>query len=104
MGELTEIRSRVRNGPAFFQFTISIVNPHVCTGSVFDDVNSTAVGDAFCGYIEHFAALGITGGCNVTPPLYCPDNYVTRAQMAVFLTSALDTVSIPRTQYFVSFR
>lgn len=69
---------------------------YVCTGSVFDDVNSTALGDVFCGYIEHFAALGITGGCNVTPPLYCPDNYVTRGQMAVFISSAI----APRTQYF----
>jgi hypothetical protein len=73
---------------------------YLCSGLVFGDVSSTSVGDAFCGYIEHFAALGITGGCNVTPPLYCPDNYVTRAQMAVFLTSALDTVSRPRTQFF----
>ena len=30
-------------------------------------------------------AAGITGGCSVTPKLYCPDASVTRAQMAVFL-------------------
>ncbi len=79
-------------------FVLATVSPaqYVCTGSVFDDVSSTNVGDAFCGFIEHFASLGITGGCNVTPPLYCPDNYVTRSQMAVFISSAI----APRTQYF----
>ncbi len=28
---------------------------------------------------------GITGGCGTNPLIYCPDNYVTRAQMAIFL-------------------
>jgi hypothetical protein len=63
-----------------------------CTESVFDDVNATTVGPVFCGYIEYFATLGITGGCSATPPLYCPDNPVTRGQMAVFLSMALDMV------------
>jgi parallel beta-helix repeat protein len=60
-----------------------------CTGTVFDDVNATAMPPAFCGFIEQFSALGITGGCSATPPLYCPDNPVTRAQMAIFLTTVI---------------
>ena len=32
-----------------------------------------------------FANRGITGGCSVTPPLYCPTNPNNRGQMAVFL-------------------
>lgn len=40
-------------------------------------------------YIEALAAAGITGGCNVSPPLYCPNAPVTRGQMAVFLSVAL---------------
>jgi photosystem II stability/assembly factor-like uncharacterized protein len=36
-------------------------------------------------YIERLYEAGITGGCNVSPPSYCPDATVTRAQMAVFL-------------------
>jgi hypothetical protein len=57
---------------------------------MFDDVDVASVGLPFCHFIEEFAALGITGGCSTTPPLFCPDNYVTRGQMAVFLTTALD--------------
>ncbi len=36
-------------------------------------------------YIERLYNAGITGGCSLTPLMYCPDNTVTRAQMAVFL-------------------
>jgi hypothetical protein len=39
--------------------------------------------------IEALVASGITGGCATTPPQYCPDAPVTRAQMAVFLVRAL---------------
>jgi len=34
------------------------------------------------------AAEGITGGCSVTPSLYCPTTAVSRDQMAVFLVRA----------------
>jgi hypothetical protein len=36
-------------------------------------------------FIERLFSAGITGGCNVSPPSYCPEATVTRAQMAVFL-------------------
>ncbi len=36
-------------------------------------------------YIERLYNAGITGGCSLTPLMYCPENTVTRAQMAVFL-------------------
>ena len=38
--------------------------------------------------IEALRAAEITGGCSTEPPLYCPETPVTRAQMAVFLSSA----------------
>ena len=41
----------------------------------------------FFQYVEALAASGITTGC--TSNLYCPDNYVTRGQMAAFLSRAL---------------
>jgi hypothetical protein len=41
-------------------------------------------------WIEQLATEGITGGCGTG--LYCPDNPVTRAQMAVFLVR---TFSLP---------
>jgi hypothetical protein len=40
-------------------------------------------------YIEPLSASAITGGCNAAPPMYCPDAFLTRGQMAVFLAKAL---------------
>ncbi len=57
--------------------------PPDCTG-VFDDVvcpTAPAVN-----FIEQLAAEQITGGCQASPPLYCPDGSSTRGQMAVFIT------------------
>jgi hypothetical protein len=39
-------------------------------------------------YIEAFYNAGITSGCGVSPLIYCPENPVTRASMAVFLLRA----------------
>ena len=39
--------------------------------------------------IDAIAAVRITVGCSTDPPLYCPDQPVTRAQMATFLVRAL---------------
>jgi len=36
-------------------------------------------------WIEQLYAEGITGGCNLSPLSYCPEDPVTRAEMAVFL-------------------
>jgi len=36
-------------------------------------------------YIERLYAAGVTGGCAASPLQYCPENTVTRDQMAVFL-------------------
>lgn len=55
--------------------------PPAPTG-VFQDVPTNHWAAA---WIEKLAADGITGGCSVTPRLYCPDEIVTRDQMAVFL-------------------
>jgi S-layer homology domain len=57
--------------------------PPACVG-VFDDVPCTP-GTGFSDWIEDIYNRGITGGCSVVPPLYCPDNPNTRGQMAVFL-------------------
>ena len=53
--------------------------PPAPTG-VFGDVD---VGHWAAGWVEQLAAEGITGGCGNDN--FCPDNPVTRAQMAVFL-------------------
>jgi hypothetical protein len=59
----------------------STYQPPPCTG-VFGDVPCPS---QFADWIEELYAEGITGGCSPSPPLYCPSNPVTRAQMAVFL-------------------
>ena len=45
--------------------------------------------------IDTFAAAGITAGCAVDPVRYCPQQAVTRAQMATFLARALGLVPLP---------
>jgi hypothetical protein len=40
-------------------------------------------------FIEALSAAGITAGCNVSPPQYCPDRQITRGEMAVYLAKAL---------------
>jgi len=54
----------------------------ICAGR-FTDVPTTHI---FCGFIERLNDDGITGGCG--PSTFCPDDPVTRAQMAVFLVAA----------------
>jgi hypothetical protein len=49
--------------------------------------NDVPTNHPFFQFIEALAASGITGGCGSGN--YCPDNPVTRGQMAVFLSKAL---------------
>jgi hypothetical protein len=51
-------------------------------GQPFADVPA---GDPFGAWIAQLAAEGVTGGCATSPARYCPDDPVTRAEMAVFL-------------------
>jgi hypothetical protein len=54
---------------------------------IFDDVPAA---DTFAPWIEDLYNRGITGGCSGGPPpapiFFCPENSVTRGQMAAFLT------------------
>ncbi len=59
--------------------------PPPATGTAFTDV---PVSNPFAAWIEDLAGRGITGGCG--GGLYCPDNAVTRQQMAVFLLKTLE--------------
>jgi hypothetical protein len=49
---------------------------------IFDDIPVTRWA---ADWIEQFYGEGITSGCSTSPPRYCPDSPVTRAQMAIFL-------------------
>jgi hypothetical protein len=54
---------------------------------VFDDVPDGYWAED---YIYQLHAAGITIGCSQIPPLYCPEQNVTRAEMAVFLERGLN--------------
>ncbi len=62
----------------------SSYTPPACTG-VFGDVPCPGT---FTNWIERLYTLGITGGCSVSPLLYCPTSNVNRGQMAVFVVKA----------------
>lgn len=59
-------------------------DPPDCTGTVFADVTCSGLFDA---WIEQYSVDGITGGCGGGN--YCPNNPVTRGQMAVFVEKAM---------------
>jgi ELWxxDGT repeat protein len=59
--------------------------PPPATGTRFDDVPP---GYWAGPWIEELAREGVVSGCSANPPLYCPDNLLTRAEMAVLLTVA----------------
>jgi hypothetical protein len=62
-------------------------SPPTGTGTLFGDVSGShwAVD-----WIEQLYADGITSGCSADPLLYCPEDEVTRAQMAVFLVRSFE--------------
>ncbi len=51
----------------------------------FTDVPATY---EFFSYIQKLYELGITNGCSSTPLMFCPDNGVTRGEMAAFIIRA----------------
>ena len=57
--------------------------PPAATGTIFGDV---PLGAFAADWIEDLYNRNITGGCQASPLLYCPDRPNTRGQMAVFLT------------------
>jgi hypothetical protein len=59
--------------------------PPPATGTVFQDVPA---GYWAAPWIEQFTQDGSTGNCSLAPPLYCPAQPLTRAEMAVFLLRA----------------
>ncbi|MEA2002787.1 MAG: S-layer homology domain-containing protein, partial [Actinomycetota bacterium] len=66
---------------------LAVAPPVASAGEVFDDVEDTSL---FAESIEWLAGVGVTQGCN--PPTntrFCPNDVVTRGQMAAFLVRAL---------------
>jgi hypothetical protein len=75
---------RTRHGAAY--------NPGVATGLVFSDVPASHWAAA---WIERFAGFGYTAGCRSPPLEFCPNDPVTRAQMALFLQRVFNLIGPP---------
>ena len=72
------------------------------SSQVFNDVPPS---DPYFDYVSLMSTYGITAGCQASPPLYCPNTPVTRAQMAVFVVAGLNlalgtSLTYPPTAYF----
>ena len=61
-------------------------------GTVFSDVDPEAW---WAPHVQLLVDLGVTHGCATDPPRFCPDESVTRAQMATFLARALELEPAP---------
>lgn len=76
-----------------FQPTASSAMPTpVSTTSMFADV---PVSSSSHQYIDFIRRLGVTNGCATNPLRFCPDGYVTRAEMATFMIRALGIKNLP---------
>lgn len=53
----------------------------------FTDVPASS---PYARWIEELVRRGITAGCDTSPPRYCPDDPVTRQELAIFLLRALE--------------
>ena len=76
-------------GDTNFAGSASTGTSHTVTlvsSATFDDVSLSYWAWS---YIQTLYSSGITGGCSTSPLLYCPEDPVTRAQMAVFLEKGL---------------
>ena len=71
---------------AFLTRALALEVPSDPSVGAFDDIASHVHEDS----IRAIAARGITRGCNTAGTLFCPDDHVTRAQMATFLVRAFD--------------
>ncbi len=80
MGEYA--KSGVSNPNANYGNWITSSSYSQCSVRSFLDVPTNA---STWSYIESVYNAGITGGCSTGPRNYCPNNTVTRAQMAIFL-------------------
>ena len=74
----------------FIERALGNFSPTPSPGDMFTDISP---GDPFKPFIEEFYNDGITSGCSTSPLIYCPNSFVTRGQMAVFIERALGNFS-----------
>jgi hypothetical protein len=98
--------SVTRGQMAVFLVKAKGLSPVTSGPATFSDVPTT---HQFWGYIERLYGTGITSGCFVHPitgeKRYCPDDPVTRGQMAAFIVKAMgQTPLFPPTPSFQDVR
>ncbi|MYH42447.1 MAG: S-layer homology domain-containing protein [Acidimicrobiaceae bacterium] len=71
----------------FLARALNLQPPEADTTAGFTDVDADNTHSAD---IAALLTAGITTGCSTQPPRYCPNQPVTRAQMATFLARALN--------------
>jgi hypothetical protein len=72
----------------FLERALGHLNPNPNPTGMFADIPYPGL-EGFTPFIEQLYNDGITAGCSQTPLMYCPQNYVLRAEMAVFLERVL---------------
>jgi RHS repeat-associated protein len=77
-GEMAVYLLRGKEGQAY--------TPPDCSVPIFGDVPCT---DPLARWINELYRRGITSGCSASPLLYCPNNFITNAEMAVFVVQLL---------------
>lgn len=73
----------------FLVRAIKSMDPVAEPADLFEDVEDPDLKPA----VEALYAAGVTRGCGAEPLIYCPDQPVSRAQMASFLVRAFDLAS-----------
>ena len=94
--KVTDNGTPARSDSKTFTVTVQAVGPGDINPFVDDD------GHVFENAIEWLDSQGITSGCN--PPIndrFCPDDFVTRGQMAAFLVRALHYSDGGNVNYFI---
>ena len=61
------------------------IDPTTISGALTD----TTPTDFFFNAVNLLREYGITGGCSISPPMFCPNDNVTRAQMAIFIVRSI---------------
>jgi hypothetical protein len=69
----------------FIERALGNFSPNPSPNGMFTDL---APADPFTPFIEQLSNDGITSGCSTSPLMYCPQAFVTRGEMAVFLNRA----------------
>ena len=65
--------------------------------------NDVSVDHPFVEYVNQIRIAGLTNGCSLFPPLFCPERSVSRGQVAALLIRAAlgsDTFAYPNLPYF----